>query len=309
MDGDGGFTPGPFDRDDPPGSRVVSAVAWLEDVEPTALSPLQESVDVDAMNRLFEGDRWSRPTVRFEYEGYEIEVDRGREISVRGGSEPNPGTLPPGTTALAIAPRHSDHEEAVCNGLLSTVPADDGSSPGESPYARTNVLGVTFDLVEADPLDRWHFGSDDPNRVGLLCVGDFSRASATRSVPMRSSGPTRPASRPSAPGEVRIDAVSAPDDLQAIGMRINERLSAWNESDTRSTLCFHSVSPLLDAAELEDVFRFLHLLNGWLASKGVLAHFHLDPRRAGDRAINILRPLFDVVFEVERDGSWTLVLP
>jgi hypothetical protein len=304
MDGDDEFTPGPFDRDDPLSSRVANAIAWLEDVEPAALNPLQEVVDVDAMNRLFEADRRSQPTVSFEYEGYEIVIQRGRKITVRSEAEPDPGTLPPGTTALALAPFHSDHEEAVCNGLFSAAAPDDaGSDPGENPYARTNVLGVTFDLSDADPLDRWHFAASDPNRVGFLSVGGFSRGSRRRSDLTRSDSP------PPAPEAVRIDAVSEPGDLQAIGMRINERLSAWSDSDTQSVLCFHSVSDLLDAAALEDVFRFLHLLNGWLSSKGTLAHFHLDPRRHDEQPVNTLRPLFDVVFEVERDGSWTLIFP
>lgn len=64
-----------------PGVRIVEAVADATGRDPTTLPALQESVDVDAMNRvLASGD--DRIHVTIAYAGHVVEVDASGTITV-----------------------------------------------------------------------------------------------------------------------------------------------------------------------------------------------------------------------------------
>jgi hypothetical protein len=60
---------------------VVTAVAAAKNVPPAAVDvPLNDVVDVDALERLVSGDE---TTVSFEYAGCEVTVDGDGEVTVR----------------------------------------------------------------------------------------------------------------------------------------------------------------------------------------------------------------------------------
>ncbi|MGQ4554940.1 DUF7504 family protein [Halobellus sp. GM3] len=307
-------SPDPFGSDAPPSVRVIEAVAWLQGVGSTALTPLQRTVDVAALNALFDAARRPYPEVRFEYEGYDVAVTGERPVTVRDIDAPGGGDLAPGTNVLVLAPTDCGHDEAACNALLTAaVPGADasdahatGTAEATAGFERTNVLGVDLDPEGTDPLDRWDFEPGDPAETTLITVEGFTRSSATQAVGNLPDG-DRSGGDHSAP--IRVDPVVGPGELQSIGMQINRWISAWEDSDRQSVVCFHSVSDVLEVADLERVFRFLHLLTGWLSSKGAVAHFHLDPRAHDEQTINTLRPLFDGSFEIEGNGTWTLHLP
>lgn len=71
----------------PPSTAVVETVAIAADREPTALEPLYDTVDPDALDTLFssmgtkttDGDA----TVRFALDGYEVTVERHGTVVVR----------------------------------------------------------------------------------------------------------------------------------------------------------------------------------------------------------------------------------
>lgn len=56
-----------------PSEDIVQAVAVREGTDPTALDPLYEAIDPDALDAVVD----SGAVVTFEYEGYEITVDEG----------------------------------------------------------------------------------------------------------------------------------------------------------------------------------------------------------------------------------------
>ena len=61
-------------------SEVVSAVASSEDVDPVAVEPaLFEAVDGEALDRLF---RETAGHVTFEYDGYEVTVTSGGDVTL-----------------------------------------------------------------------------------------------------------------------------------------------------------------------------------------------------------------------------------
>ena len=102
----------------------------------------------------------------------------------------------------------------------------------------------------------------------------------------------------------RVEYVSSPADLTGIGIGVSEqlrRLSAAGVEDTR--ICFYSLSTLLMYAELETVFRFLHVLSGRVDSMAGLGLFALDPTTHEESTVNTLKQLFDGVIEVKLDGG------
>lgn len=60
---------------------IVTAVAEREDAAPTEVPPLYDTIDPDALDRLFDGRRPGEVT--FEYAGYEVTVRGPDRISIR----------------------------------------------------------------------------------------------------------------------------------------------------------------------------------------------------------------------------------
>jgi len=77
--------------------EIIRRVADVRDVEPTALPPLQATIDVDALNALLD-DRFSG-TCSFTYAGCDISISGSDSIQVRRHRE-EPIDWPPS------APRH-----------------------------------------------------------------------------------------------------------------------------------------------------------------------------------------------------------
>lgn len=115
------------------------------------------------------------------------------------------------------------------------------------------------------------------------------------------------AERQGAEGEYppsRVEYVSSPGDLTGIGIGVSEQLRRIDQADVgRVRICFYSLSTLLMYAELETVFRFLHVLSGRVDSIGALGLFALDPTTHDESTVNTLKQLFDGVVEVRLDDG------
>ena len=71
-------------RNDTPSVSIVLAIATIEGVDPTDLTPLDHHVDTDALDALF-GSGDDRPTslegtLSFEYEGYQVTMGEGEIV-------------------------------------------------------------------------------------------------------------------------------------------------------------------------------------------------------------------------------------
>lgn len=108
---------------------------------------------------------------------------------------------------------------------------------------------------------------------------------------------------PEPPGQYFVESLTDAADLTGLGMALNQCLSEWGETGTDLTLCFDSLTILLQYVEFERVFRFLHMLTGRLTDAGATAHFHLDPAAHEESEIAQLVPIFDSVLEVGEDGE------
>ncbi|MFB6179602.1 MAG: hypothetical protein ABEI77_07765 [Halorientalis sp.] len=111
---------------------------------------------------------------------------------------------------------------------------------------------------------------------------------------------------PEPPGEYFVETVTDAADLTGLGMALNQCLTEWDESGAELALCFDSLSILLQYAEFERVFRFLHMLAGKLSEVDATGHFHLDPAAHDESEIARLTPIFDCVLAVEENGERTI---
>lgn len=161
--------PPSFNYGDSPSAEVIRAIAWFKGVEPTALTPLQDVIDVDALNALFDQSEDADLSISFKYDGCVVKVTNDSTITVRGTSHSGSGELDQETNVLFLAPSGSHPEDEGCNDLLSAV-----------PYNRANVLGVTYEPPGANRLNIWEFEEETPARISLITVGDFTRSSASR---------------------------------------------------------------------------------------------------------------------------------
>jgi len=273
-----------FNYGDSPSIGVIQAVAWFKGVEPTALTPLQDVIDVDALEALFNQQGETDLSVSFEYDECVVEVSNDGTITIQGASDAGSRELNQETNVLFLAPSSSHSEEEGCDDLLSAVPT-----------SRANVLGVTYESPGTNRLNTWEFEEETPARISLINVGDFTRSSASR--PSKNAHP---------PERVEVNTVLDPSDLTTLGIRISEQLSEWGSTDEQPVVCFHSLTALLEATELNRAFRFLHLLTRRLSSAGGIAHFHLDPETCDEKTVETLRPLFDAVLEIDEDGTWSM---
>lgn len=64
-------------------TSVVSSVAAVAGVEPSALPPLHRSLDTDALDSIVGAPRDDAVTVAFTYAGYRVVVDGGGSIRIR----------------------------------------------------------------------------------------------------------------------------------------------------------------------------------------------------------------------------------
>ena len=101
----------------------------------------------------------------------------------------------------------------------------------------------------------------------------------------------------------KVEYVSSPADLTGIGIGVSEQLRRIAQSDVEGTrMAFYSLSTLLMYAELETVFRFLHVLTGRIDSIDGMGAFAIDPTTHEESTVNTLKQLFDGMIEL-RDGQ------
>lgn len=184
---------------------------------------------------------------------------------------------------LVLSPAMEERSEAVCADLLSVAPAID-----------RDVLFVTLAQSPDDRLGRWQSHADGTEHEALAFVstGETTRSAGTQAAP--DGGPAPP-----------VHTVPTPGDLTGLGIEISERLEAWAEDDNQTLVCFHTVTTLLQYAEIQPAFQFFHVLASRVRIADARAHYHADPAAHDERTLNTMRTLFDAVVEWDEDG-WTV---
>jgi hypothetical protein len=196
------------------------------------------------------------------------------EVRERVRGEPN---------VLFLVPAMSDIGPDAC--LDCFVGDDVGGS---------QVLAVSYTRSADALLESWRNGLEGaPAAITVVTVGETTR-SATASIEATETA-----------GPIAVESLDSPDDLTGLGIAIGQQLSEWESREGPTYLCFDSLTVLLQYAELQRAFRFLHVLSGRVAGFDAYAHYHLDPTAVDDRAVATVASLFDAVVQYE-DGSWAI---
>lgn len=157
----------------------------------------------------------------------------------------------------------------------------------ESPPSETNLLVISYQNGPGKWLAEWqtHVGTI-PEDIGFIHVGEIARSAAAPSTGM----PTN-----SSPGFV--SAVSDPTDLTGLGIQISQYLEKWAESDNQIIVYFDSLTILLNFAELNRIYRFLHVLTGRIKSVDGRAYYRLDPDAHDKQTLSTIQNLLDGLIE------------
>lgn len=183
------------------------------------------------------------------------------------------------SNALLLAPSLGEQGKHARYTLISQTPPDE-----------TNVLAITYTNTPQEWVDGWMAHIDGtPVRGGIVSIGQ-----AETSV----EGSTWAAK-----------TVENPADLTGIGIELSELLSGMAtaaDEDEHITVCFHSITSLLQYADLQRAFRFLHVVTGRVKTVGGVGYYHLDPEAHDRQTLATLKGLFDAVITVGEDGTLTV---
>jgi len=183
------------------------------------------------------------------------------------------------SNVLLLAPSLGGHGSDVCLDLLS-----------QTTPTKTNILALTYTQTPREWVSDWmdHAGVS-PVRGGIVSIG---QAEASVNNPSWA-----------------VKTVENPSDLTGVGIQFSELLSGMAtaaDEGEQISVCFDSLTSLLQYADLQRAFRFLHVVTGRVKTVGGVGHYHLDPEAHDSQTLATLKGLFDAVIEINSDGTWTV---
>ncbi|MFB6165389.1 MAG: hypothetical protein ABEJ31_09555 [Haloarculaceae archaeon] len=186
------------------------------------------------------------------------------------------GALREHSRVLVLASSTTAPADAVCDDLLVTAPAAD-----------LRVLEIAYERRPAEIVDAWRRRHDAlPAALAIVCP-DARHDDGTV-----------------LPETVHVTTV-APADLTGVSIAVSRYLDRWDDAGVPTAACLDSLSALLQYADQDRVFRFLHTLTGRFAAAGATGHVHLDPATQDEQTIATLATLFDSLVRYD-DGEWTV---
>lgn len=198
-------------------------------------------------------------------------------------------------TSVLVESDESDSGRApTCTDLLHCHPAD-----------RENLLWVTYARGPDEKLQSWRRHTDaTPGNLGVVSVGDTMRSAAAASAAVSDPALSESFDVGSGGSPNPVEAVENPSDLTGVGIAVGRYVQAWG-GERPTTLCFDSITAMLQYVEFQTAYRFLHVLTGRIAAAGGVGHFHVDPVAHDEQTLASLKTLFDAVVTVD-DGERTV---
>jgi hypothetical protein len=170
--------------------------------------------------------------------------------------------------------------------------------PGIGPGGDRNLLLVSLSGDPDRRLDVWKRRRELPEKVAVLSAEQARGAVATDGATTSTTGPGG--------STVTTATVSDPSDLTGVGIKVNQCLSAGEDDDARTDVCFDSVTTLLQYVDTRRAFRFLHVLSRRVRSVGALAHYHIDPGAHDEQTLATIEGVFSEVYEFdEATDGWS----
>ncbi len=101
--------------------------------------------------------------------------------------------------------------------------------------------------------------------------------------------------------------MATPADLASVGIELSDLLSTLDASGEAGTaVCFDSLTALLEHTDLQQAFRFPHVVTDRVESAGAVGHYHVDPDAHDRETLATLEGLLDAVVTVDEDGDWSV---
>lgn len=97
--------------------------------------------------------------------------------------------------------------------------------------------------------------------------------------------------------------VEAPDDLTGIGLQTNEFLTRWRDREAPAVVCFDSITALLQYADVDEGYRFLHVFTDRVRQADAIGFYALAPGAHDDTTEATFRQLFDAVLACDPAGG------
>ncbi|PSQ49439.1 hypothetical protein BRD19_04100 [Halobacteriales archaeon SW_7_65_23] len=180
---------------------------------------------------------------------------------------------------LLSAPSLGAAGNEACDSLLT-----------ETAPSETNILVITFTDTPEEWVEDWMDSVGvSPVRGGIVSIGQADAAVDDPSW--------------------AVKTIENPSDLTGIGIELSELLSGMAtaaDEDEHLVVCFDSITSLLQYADLQRAFRFLHVVTGRVKTAGGVGHYHLDPEAHDRQTLATLKGLFDAVVNVDEDGELSI---
>ena len=196
-----------------------------------------------------------------------------------GDDTPDLSELSEVSNVLLLAPSLGGQGGDLCLDLVT-----------QTPPSETNVLSITYTDTAEEWVEAWlDHANAPPVRGGIVSVG---QAEANVDDPAWA-----------------VKTVENPSDLTGIGIELSELLSGMAtaaDDDEHIAVCFDGITSLLQYADLQRAFRFLHVVTGRVKTVGGVGHYHLDPEAHDPQTLATLKGLFDAVVEVDDEGTLTI---
>ncbi|MFC7227512.1 hypothetical protein N0B31_08865 [Salinirubellus salinus] len=190
----------------------------------------------------------------------------------------------------------------VVEGLAdSTVRFDDGSSllvTGPVGAGREAALDVLDDISGSETVV--FISTNDGAASAVDWFGERGVDTTVRLGIVDASGSSMPV-----PEGLPVERLGSPGDLTGMSLgfaKLAQRFEQAGSGD-RIRVGLVSVSTLLMYADVQTVFRFLHVFTSRIRSGGLLGVFTLEPGMHDDQTVNTVRAIFDCEARVDEDET------
>lgn len=185
-----------------------------------------------------------------------------------------------GETVFVLSPALGGGSDSLCGDLLDQYPADE--------------TAVLFVSLTSSPSDRRAFMMDS--------IGEHP---ATDSIVYTGGLPG--GEEAAVPDSTAVRRVENPGNLTEFGVQITEALDTLRSGPEQVVVCFRSLSALLQYATPNQAFQFMQVLIDHFKQADATAHVHMNSDAHDTQTIATFTQLFDVVIEIDEDGTQQIV--
>lgn len=188
------------------------------------------------------------------------------------------------TTAQSVR----DRPRTLVLASTADVAADDlcvDLLSGDRPE-RQRVLSLSYTRRPTRLVDHWQAAHDSlPASMALVCPTAHAEGDV--------------------PDGVHTTQVPA-SDLTGASIAISRYLDRWDGDGEPIGVCLNSLTALLQYADRDRVFRFLHTITSRCLAVGAHVHAHLDPATQDEQTVATVATLFDTVVRREDEEGWVV---